>query len=178
LYRTSFLEIKILYKCSSSSDEAPKPASYTPDISVMIWTLQSSLLCASQEKLTVIAGTVSPSAYRPSQQDHDKIAGYRMYQKRDRASRKWTRHSGIYTGGLTDSVLFPLYSRLINRLPGPHPVFWPHHTAASRFLPAPYNRFATPGPMPTCHLSNHIAVKNVIKNTIKKYFHKYKHIKK
>jgi len=85
----------------------------------------------SQEKLTVIAGTVSPSAYRPCQHDYDKIAGYRIYQKRYRLSRKWTQHSGLYTGGLTDPVLFPIYSRFINRLPG----------SPSRFLPSSYNRF-------------------------------------
>jgi len=72
----------------------------------------------SQEKLTVIMGTVSPLAHCPSQQDHNKIVGYCMYQKRDRASCKWTWHNRLYTGGLTDSVLFPNYSHLINHLPG------------------------------------------------------------
>jgi len=68
------------------------------------------------------------------------------YQERYRASRKRTQNSGLYTGGLTDSVLFPNYSRLINHLPGSHPVYYHRHTAAIHFLPSPHNRFATPGP--------------------------------
>jgi len=95
---------------------------------------------ATQEKLTIIVGTVSSSAYCLSQQDHDKILGYCMYQKWDCASCKWTHHSRFYTGGLTGSVLFLNYSCLINCLPGFPSCFLPLSVQLLPvFLPAPYN---------------------------------------
>jgi len=83
-------------------------------------------------------------AYHPTQHDPNIIAGYHLYQEWEHACISYvsglTWHSKLYMGGLTDSVLFPNYSHLINCLPESPSclqpssymqmlsIFYPHHT--------------------------------------------------